>query len=223
MKIEKKYIKLQEEDIHPAEWIDKQLFIHQIAISHDVLELWHKSGMIYMLGEQVCLSHYWSITELQILVSRIRYNYREWLMHRNRLDHLRILIVEDDSDLRHFYQLQLQKMRDNRWIDSVSNGAEALFSIGALKPDIIICDLKMPGMDGFHMLEVLADSGYLEDCKKIVITGLPSQEKSKLLAASGSLTILSKPVDFRDLEAVINTTMIKHKERSPNCVTDSYF
>lgn len=211
METKNKYTQLQETDIHPADLIDKQLFMRQVAVGPDTLELWHKSGMIYVLNDHVSLSHHWSVTELQILVTRIRHDYRDWLMHRNRLGHRRVLIVEDDTDLRHLYQFQLQEMRESDWIDCVADGAEALFSIGALKPDIIICDLKMPGMDGFHMLDVLADTDYLVDCRKIVITGLPSNELSKQLAEPDSLTVMTKPVDFGDLQTVINATEPKHE------------
>lgn len=212
MDTEKKYIRLRESDIHPSDLIDKQLFMRQVAVGPDTLELWHKSGMLYVLDGYVSLSHHWSVTELQILVTRVRHDYREWLMHRNRLGHRRLLIVEDDTDLRHLYRFQLEEMYQSDWIDCVADGAEALFTMGALKPDIIISDLKMPGMDGFDMLDVLSDTGYLNNCRKIVITGLPEHHLNQKTVASESVSVLTKPVDFQSLQSVINATEIKHAE-----------
>lgn len=207
MNTEKKYTRLRETDIHPADLRDRQLFMQQVGICAETLALWHRSGMICVVDNAVGISHHWSITELQIMVTKIRHDYREWLRHRNRLAHRKILVVEDDADLRHLYEFQIQEMREDDWVHCVSDGAEALFSMGAVKPDIIICDLKMPGMDGFHMLDVLADTGYLRDCKKIIITGMQRQVLDKRFTLPDSVSVLTKPVDFDALHATINTAM----------------
>jgi CheY-like chemotaxis protein len=200
-------------NFHPADLIEANTFMRQVSICPDTLDLWQKSGLVHVTPDGVATSFQWSVTELQVAVATVRHDYQLWLNHRSRLGHRRILIVEDDVDLRHLYQSQLEEMRDSDWVTCASDGAEALVNIGAVKPDIIICDLKMPGMDGFHMLDVLAHARHLQACVKVVITGLSKQDLDARYPLPDSVTLLTKPVGFDLLKAVVNNTALGQFDR----------
>ena len=72
---------------------------------------------------------------------------------------MRVLVVEDDPTM-----LRLTKQVMVAWkipldISTASNGYEGLLRIGEVRPDLVITDLNMPGMDGFQMLQALKRPG----------------------------------------------------------------
>jgi DNA-binding NtrC family response regulator len=63
----------------------------------------------------------------------------------------RVLIVDDDASLRILYSRELAD--EGYEVKSVSSGKEAIDSIGAERPDVVILDIKMEGMDGLSVLD----------------------------------------------------------------------
>ncbi|MFN0072773.1 MAG: response regulator transcription factor [Chloroflexota bacterium] len=60
----------------------------------------------------------------------------------------RILVVDDDPNIREFVTLALQS--EGHTVDMASNGAVALEVAGAQPPDVILLDMRMPVMDGWQ-------------------------------------------------------------------------
>ncbi len=63
----------------------------------------------------------------------------------------RVLVVDDDDSLRLLYTSELED--EGYEIDAVSSGKEALEYIEAGRPDVVILDIKMEGMDGLAVLD----------------------------------------------------------------------
>jgi len=63
----------------------------------------------------------------------------------------RVLVVDDDSSLRILYSKELTD--DGYEVESVSSGTEALVNIAGKRPDVVILDIKMEGMDGLSVLD----------------------------------------------------------------------
>lgn len=83
---------------------------------------------------------------------------------------MQVLIVDDESLAR----TRLRKMVDNlagfEVVDEASSGEQALEKIQILKPDIILLDVRMPGMDGLEVAQILADDNERFDCRVILTT-----------------------------------------------------
>jgi CheY-like chemotaxis protein len=107
----------------------------------------------------------------------------------------RVLIVDDDEDTR---QALAEALTDAGFVvESFASGAEALLRMekrGA--PDVILLDLRMPGMDGEHFLERMNKSS----ARVIVLTG---DSSGRLLRFARDAKLLSKPVDLDDLEEAV--------------------
>ena len=64
--------------------------------------------------------------------------------------HLKMLVVDDNADLRH--NLAQQFAAEDFDVDTAVDGTDALKKIGEDNYDIVLLDLKMPGMDGMEVL-----------------------------------------------------------------------
>ena len=107
-----------------------------------------------------------------------------------------VLVVEDDLHLQRIYNLNLARWQPLPRVITAGDGYEGLVRAGLEQPVLIIADLHMPGMDGFHMISALRSQPELSATRIIVVTGLDAGE----IAARGHLPpdieVLRKPVDF---------------------------
>jgi len=110
--------------------------------------------------------------------------------------YLRVMVVEDDVNSRAMYQAHFDSW--NLPIDAVMqvSAIEALLDIPVVKPQVLMADLRMPGIDGVEMLRQLSAHPQFTKMSVIVITGLSDDE----IAAYGELPagthVLRKPVDM---------------------------
>ena len=125
---------------------------------------------------------------------------------------LRVLIVEDDENTRELYRCQLEV-----WdlpVDStfMPSAIEALMDIASMRPDLLITDLSMPGVDGIEMLKALKRNQNLADMQIIVISGLSSEA----VVARGGLPpqalLLSKPVNFDWLQGYLTALVTANRK-----------
>lgn len=109
---------------------------------------------------------------------------------------LRVLVVEDDEATRDLYRCQFEAFDlpiDCTWM---SSALEAMMDIASMRPDLLITDLTMPGVDGLEMLHVLKRNQQLASMQIVVVSGMPAEA----IAARGGLPaqahLLIKPVNF---------------------------
>lgn len=128
---------------------------------------------------------------------------------------LRVLLVEDDEATRELYRFQFESWNlpvDCTWMPSA---LEALMDIASMRPDLLITDLSMPGVDGLEMLKVLKRNQQLADMQIMVISGLPPEA----IEARGGLPppacLLSKPINFDWLQGYM-TAMVTANARWRN-------
>ena len=117
---------------------------------------------------------------------------------------LRMLVVEDDEATRELYQLEFESWSlpvDCTWM---SSAMEALMDIASMRPDLLITDLSMPGVDGFEMLKALKRNIELADMQVIVISGLPRQAFDARGGFPEDAFMLHKPINFDWLQGFIS-------------------
>jgi CheY-like chemotaxis protein len=82
----------------------------------------------------------------------------------------KILLVEDDNNLREIYSARLQA--EGYTIVAAKDGEEALVVAKGEKPDLVISDVMMPKISGFEMLDILRNTDGLKEVKVIMLTAL---------------------------------------------------
>ncbi len=109
---------------------------------------------------------------------------------------LRLLIVEDDASTMELYRCQFEQWDlplDCTWMPSA---VPALMDIASMRPQLLITDLSMPGVDGIELLRGLQRNPRLEDLQIIVISGWAPEYIAQRGVLPPSIELLQKPVDF---------------------------
>ena len=109
----------------------------------------------------------------------------------------RILVVDDDPDLREFLQLMLTSMGFE--VTSAANGQDALEVMEGPCPDLILLDMKMPVMNGWEFCRAL--EGRDSRPPIVVLTAAPDPAgRAAEVHAEGWL---GKPFEYADLEGIV--------------------
>jgi len=113
-----------------------------------------------------------------------------------------LFVVEDNINLLHFLQSSLSK-RFN--VYAAINGHKALEKIKEIpRPDVIISDIMMDGMDGLMLCETLSRDEQYEDIPFIFITAKTSVEDRVKGLSKGAVDYISKPFTIEELNAKID-------------------
>lgn len=106
---------------------------------------------------------------------------------------LNILVVEDDLELRRFYQLAL--LERGHAVNAVANGAEALEVISP-EIDLVVTDLNMPIVPGQKLIAQLRAKPEFRELPVLVVTAQPGDLKPE--HRTGRTVVLRKPFELDD-------------------------
>lgn len=116
---------------------------------------------------------------------------------------LSVLIVEDDPFEQAFYRETLAEMKLPLKLEIVGNGFDGLLVVGRQRPDVLISDLILPGMDGFLMIRALRADPDLSYLDIVVVSGLSNEEIAERGGLPEDVTVFSKPIPFRELHGYL--------------------
>lgn len=114
-----------------------------------------------------------------------------------------ILIVEDDPPTRSVLKQQLDIMKLPLNIITAEDGYKGLLATGQYKPELIITDLMMPGMDGFRMIQTIKKDKLATATKLLVISALSPQDIKFHGDLPDDVKVLQKPVLYKNFEQSI--------------------
>ena len=119
----------------------------------------------------------------------------------------KVLVVDDEEIVRISYTRALAD--DDCKVEVAWNGAQALQAVERHPVDVVLLDLRMPGMDGMAVLKAI--KAQWPEIEVVVITGNPSVDSAKAAIALGAYDYLAKPVDPDDIRHATKCAM-KHKQ-----------
>lgn len=111
----------------------------------------------------------------------------------------RVVIAEDDPDVAELLRLVLTEAL-NVESDIVSNGALVMDSVTARRPDLVILDVELPGLNGLDVFDLLRSDPHWQGVPVLFLTALP-EVAATANAPTGVHEILAKPFDVDDLVA----------------------
>src|SRR5262245_25108174 len=109
----------------------------------------------------------------------------------------RVLVIDDERHVREVLRDFLASMGDE--VATAANGLEALEIAPTFQPEVILTDMKMPGMSGAEVLDALRRMGVTVPV--ILITGHPIE------MPEGFFSLLYKPFDLRKLAEIVTEAM----------------
>ena len=106
----------------------------------------------------------------------------------------RIMLVEDEEDIRAVAELALEAV-GGFTVKTCGSGVFALESLDVFKPQLILLDVMMPGMDGPSTLRAIRERSEFENIPVIFITAKVQPEEVKGYLKAGAVDVISKPFD----------------------------
>ena len=119
----------------------------------------------------------------------------------------KILLIDDDEN---FTQVLGKFLRKHEYdVTSVNSGREGIRVASALLPDLVVCDLDMPGMDGYEVLASLRQDARLTEIPVVFLTGCAAPDQIRQGMNLGADDYLTKPVDTNNLLRAIEARLAR--------------
>jgi two-component system, response regulator PdtaR len=120
----------------------------------------------------------------------------------------RVLIAEDEALIR----LDLKEMLEEcgyTVVGEAADGQQAIDLAEELRPDLVILDVKMPGLDGISAAERIVEAAM---APVIMLTAFSQRELVERAAEAGAMAYLVKPFDRSDLVPAIEVAISRHRQ-----------
>jgi CheY-like chemotaxis protein len=114
---------------------------------------------------------------------------------------LSILVVDDNRDVAESLALLLEM--DGHQVQIANDGQAALEMARSVRPDVILLDIGLPGMDGYAVAKALRQSPELKQMQLFALTGYGQPEDREKSLVAGFNEHLVKPTDFEKLRKLL--------------------
>jgi NarL family two-component system response regulator LiaR len=112
------------------------------------------------------------------------------LVLRNGRGMYRVVLADDDAEFLGWFRALLEESPDFQVVGETGSGTEAVRLVELLRPDLVIADVDMPGLDGLDVTREVR--GYAPATGVVVISGLGERAYERLAAEEGALAFIPK-------------------------------
>ncbi|SAL58357.1 response regulator [Caballeronia humi] len=124
----------------------------------------------------------------------------------------RVLLVDDSADAAEALSMLLETLGHD--VRTKHDGASALAIVDEFRPEVVICDIGLPGMDGFAVARELRKLPSTRDALLLALTGFGGADDRARATAAGFDHHIVKPVSFADLETLIDRSFGPDQKRN---------
>jgi DNA-binding NtrC family response regulator len=122
----------------------------------------------------------------------------------------RILVVDDEANAR---SALVELLREEGYsVEGAADGFKALGKLADFAPDLVLTDLKMPGMDGIDLLKKIHEHD--RDTVVVVMTAFGAVETAVAAMRAGASDYLTKPVNVAELSLVVGREIAQRRVRA---------
>lgn len=119
------------------------------------------------------------------------------------MDMVEVLVVDDEGLVRSGIERLLRDIEGVEVVGSAASGEEAIIRAEALKPDVILMDVRMPGMGGVEATRRIVAGGNGSVC---ALTSLPGPDSAASMLAAGAISYLLKSASTATIVDVVRAT-----------------
>ncbi|MCH2176681.1 MAG: response regulator [Lentisphaeria bacterium] len=117
---------------------------------------------------------------------------------------LHVFVVEDDPAASTILQEYVKLVMADAVVHPFENGYDALLQIGLIKPQVVLLDIMMPGIDGIEVFQKMKAIQDLKDLNVIFVSAVTDPQVLYRAKEARPLGIVNKPVDRLELNALLN-------------------
>ena len=123
----------------------------------------------------------------------------------------KILIIDDDQQI---CRVLVEFLRRQGHESSVAyNGNEGLLAVAASKPDLILCDLEMPGMDGQGVVSTLRQDKRMGEIPVIFLSGCTDRRQIRSSMNLGGDDFITKPAQLPEILEAVNARLARRQKQ----------
>lgn len=108
----------------------------------------------------------------------------------------KLLVVDDEQEICEFLKAFFEERSFN--VTTVSNGELALAEVERVRPQVVLLDIHMPGLDGMNVLRLIKQK--YPEMKVIMVTALETRDKIEEAMRYGADNYITKPLSLEYLE-----------------------
>jgi DNA-binding NarL/FixJ family response regulator len=128
---------------------------------------------------------------------------------------LRVLLVDDQAVVRAGFRVMLGLADDLVVVGEAATGREGVELARRTRPDVVLMDIRMPGMDGLDATAAITGDPHLAGTRVLVLTTFEIDEYVFGALRAGASGFLLKDVDAEDLHAAVRTVAAGHGLLAP--------
>ncbi|MDY6794035.1 MAG: response regulator [Actinomycetota bacterium] len=123
----------------------------------------------------------------------------------------RILVVDDERNILDIIKFNLEV--EGYEVVTSLDGEDALERVHAIKPDLILCDIMMPELDGLEVCHRLKADGRTNQIPVVMLSAKTQAQDKVASIEAGADDFITKPFDFSDLVARIKINLIRTRQK----------
>lgn len=133
-------------------------------------------------------------------------------VHRMKLDEmaeelgirqgLSVVVIDDEPDVCELAEVMIRAVEPGAIVTTATSGTDGLLACGALQPDLVLLDLRMPGLDGVSVARAMSRTEGLERSVLVFVTGMTSGSLREAAEEVASRVVL-KPLTPSIMESLI--------------------
>ena len=131
----------------------------------------------------------------------------------SELQRIRVVIADDQELVRAGFAMVIGSQPDIQVVGQAGDGAQAVSLAESLHPDVVLMDVRMPGMDGNEVLRSVKKSN--PQVQVIILTGHGGDAEEQTAYRMGAYNFLKKPMDIDEL---LNSIRMAYRDKVENAM-----
>ena len=115
----------------------------------------------------------------------------------------KVLVVDDDKEVRDLVAASLHELKEVPQIDTVDSGYSVEEKVKSFRPDLIVLDLKLPGMHGMKVCEKIKKSKAGKKIKILILTAYLTPGARETVMECGADYCMEKPFGVLELSGIV--------------------